>query len=174
MAPFDILLNSEIRAQFMARLGEVMEAAPCTIVTVVIDKVAFKKRVGNNSSPYDVALEFGLERVFLYLQSRGQVGRTTHVIFEGRGKNEDRDLELEFRRIMDNSDVKGMSETLEFLCASKKSNSSGLQIADMVARPIGVHWLRPTQPNRAWDILEPKLRRSPSGDINGRGYKVYP
>jgi hypothetical protein len=174
LPPFDILLNKETRSDFMARLDEVVDSAACCIVAVVIDKIAFKRRVGSDVNPYHIALEFGLERVFLELQSRGQRGQRTHVIFEGRGKREDRDLELEFRRIMDNTDMLGMPETLEFMCASKQANSSGLQLADMVARPIGLHWLKPNQPNRAWTTLEPKIRRSPRDAINGWGYKVYP
>lgn len=173
-APFEILLNRAVRTAFLERLNAIVDQAPFTIVAVVIDKERFKGRVGADVSPYGVALEFGLERVFLELQSRGQVRRRTHIVFEGRGRNEDRELELQFRRIMDNTTMVGMPETLEFLCADKKVNSAGLQIADMVARPIGLHWLRPDQPNRAWDALEPKIRRSMRGEISGWGYKVYP
>jgi hypothetical protein len=39
----------------------------------------------------------------------------------------------------------------------KKSNSSGLQLADLMARPIGLKVLRPMQDNRAFDVLRPKL-----------------
>jgi hypothetical protein len=172
--PFEILLNAEVRSAFLSRLSGIIEDAPCTIVAVVIDKERFRRRVADDVSPYHVALEFGLERVFLELQGKDQVGRTTHVIFEGRGKNEDKELELEFRRIMDRTRMVGMANTLEFLCADKKANSAGLQLADMVARPIGLHWLRPGQANRAWASLEPKIRRSPRGAIDGWGYKVYP
>lgn len=172
--PFDILLNQDVRKRFMGQFRRLMERADFTIVAVVIDKRRLKRRVGSDANPYHVALEFGLERVFFELQSRRQVGKTTHVIFEGRGKKEDRDLELEFRRIMDSTALDGMAQTLEFLCANKQANSSGLQLADMVARPIGTHWLYPDQPNRAWDTLEPKIRRSPEGIIERWGYKVYP
>jgi hypothetical protein len=39
----------------------------------------------------------------------------------------------------------------------KKANSSGLQLADLVARPVGVKYLRPQQENRAFDVLEQKF-----------------
>lgn len=142
-----------------------------------IRKEEFKSRRGGQTNPYDVALEFGLERVFLYLQGKGkgQLGRRTRVVFEGRGRKEDAALELAFRRIMDTTRISGMADTLEFLCAHKQANSSGLQIADMIARPIGIHDLRPDQPNHAWNLIEPKIRRDPrSGRINGWGLKVYP
>ena len=40
--------------------------------------------------------------------------------------------------------------------ASKKVNSTGLQFADLVARPIGMAFLRPEQLNRAYQILATK------------------
>ena len=75
---------------------------------------------------------------------------------------------------MDATKMTGMAETLVFRCAHKQANSSGLQLADMVARPIGIKTIRPEQPNRAWEILEPKLRRSWSGQVKGFGLKIYP
>jgi hypothetical protein len=56
----------------------------------------------------------------------------------------------------------------------KKCNAAGLQLADLVARPIGRKILDPAQANRAFDILAPKLRRSPAGEVRGWGLKVFP
>jgi hypothetical protein len=56
----------------------------------------------------------------------------------------------------------------------KRANSTGLQIADLVARPIGLSIVREGQPNRAYDLLQPKIRRSPSGKVSGWGLKVFP
>lgn len=75
---------------------------------------------------------------------------------------------------MDRTTIKGMPQTFEFLTALKKTNSTGLQLADMVARPIGLHVLKPSQSNRAVDIILTKLRRSPAGDPLGWGLKVLP
>lgn len=172
--PFDILLAAPRRAQFMEELSAIVTNAPMKIVAAVIDKAEFIDRRGRAENPYDVALEFGLERVFLELQSQQQVGRPTSIVFESRGRTEDRALELEFRRILDQTRLRGMASTLEFTCATKGANSSGLQLADMVARPIGVQVLRPSQANRAWDIIERKIRRGPGGQVHRFGLKVYP
>lgn len=172
--PFDILFNAAVRDAFMSRLDELVSQSKFGIVATVIRKLEFKAKVGIDVSPYNVALEYGLERVFLQLQDRNQVGRRTFVVFEGRGKREDAELELEFRRIMDSTKMRGMPQTLEFLCVSKQTNSSGLQLADLVARPIGIHDLRPQQPNHAWDIISTKLVRSRDGRLNGFGLKIYP
>lgn len=88
---------------------------------------------------------------------RGQHGKRVRVIFESRGKVEDAALELEFRRIMDTTRMRGMSDTLDFMIVSKQCNSAGLQIADMVARPIGFH-----------------VVRSSGGEMRGYGLKIYP
>jgi hypothetical protein len=62
----------------------------------------------------------------------------------------------------------------EIVFAGKKTNSAGLQLADLTARPIGRHVMDPGQPNRAWDIIERKLRRSPAGKVDGWGLKIFP
>lgn len=157
----------------MERLNSLILDAPFEIVASVIMKNGFKSHIRDGSNPYHVALEFGLERVYMHIQG-SQRGKKTHVIFESRGKKEDAALELEFRRIMDKTAMTGMADTLEFRCVSKAANSSGLQLADMVARPIGTHLLHPEQANRAWDLVEPKLRRSWRGQVRGYGLKVYP
>ena len=39
----------------------------------------------------------------------------------------------------------------------KAANATGLQLADLTARPIALNQLRPNQPNRAFDIIDPKV-----------------
>ena len=174
LAPFGLLLDAQVRADFMDRLTGVVQSAPFIVVASAIRKNEFKERRGTALNPYNVALEYGLERVFFQLQDRGQVGRKTAVIFESRGSNEDHQLELEFRRITDATKVNGMAQTLEFPIANKQVNSSRLQLADMVARPIALKIMRPKQPNRAWDMIEPKTAKSAQGVVTGYGLKVYP
>ncbi len=47
--------------------------------------------------------------------------------------------------------------------ADKRTNSAGLQLADLTARPVGRHLLLPAQSNRAWEIINSKFWRSPNG-----------
>lgn len=56
--------------------------------------------------------------------------------------------------------------------AAKALNHSGMQLADMVARPIGRHILDPAQPNRAYEIVRCKLWGAP--DANGLGLYLLP
>ena len=58
--------------------------------------------------------------------------------------------------------------------AEKGINSGGLQLADLVAHPIGQHVLKPDQPNRAYEIVDQKFRRSPDDRKEGWGLKIFP
>jgi hypothetical protein len=96
---FNILLNAETRAGFMARLNGIMEQLPCTIIAAAIDKHAHARRYVRPANPYEIALGFCMERLQRWLGERGQAQGRTHVIVECRGRTEDQKLELEFRRI---------------------------------------------------------------------------
>lgn len=172
--PFNILLNPKVRTAFLSELSGIIERASFTLVASCILKESFRDRWGTDGNPYHVAMQFGLERIFMELQQHGQRGKVTHVVFEQRGLREDRALELEFRRILDRSHLEGLGDSLDIVLASKQTNSAGLQLADMVARPIGRYLIAPQQNNRAYDIIEPKFRRTPGGKIEGWGLKVYP
>jgi hypothetical protein len=52
--------------------------------------------------------------------------------------------------------------------------STGLQLADPVAHPTGRHAINPTQPNHAFDVLEPKFWRGPGDRVQGFGLKTFP
>lgn len=165
---FSFLLVPANRNSFFPDLNALMEAAPMTLVAVVIRKDKLKSQYNNPGNPYHIALEYGLERVGKHLQNMGQLGKQTPLICEARGRKEDDSLELEFRRVA--TRVPGFD--IKFV--DKKANLPGLQLADLVARPIGRHVMNPSQENRAYSILEPKFRRSPAGQVNGYGLKVFP
>jgi len=50
----------------------------------------------------------------------------------------------------------------EIIIADKKVNCAGLQLADLMARPIGMHCLRPEQSNRAFEVIYEKLAIDPT------------
>ena len=114
-----------------------------------------------------------MERVFLELQGRGCAGGKTHILFERRGPKEDAEVELEFRRICSANATRYVLP-FEPILSHKTCNSSGLQLADLIARPIGRKIINPAQANRAYDIIQTKFRRSPTGVVKGWGLKVFP
>jgi hypothetical protein len=144
------------------------------LIASAIDKWRLKDQYDDPENPYHLALAFGLERIYYHLCNKeGCEDGTLHLVFEERGKREDDNLELESRRALDNNPT-GDRLPFDIIFSSKESNAAELQVADLVARPIGRHLLGPEQPNRAYDVIKEKFRRSPDGEIRGRGLKVFP
>lgn len=101
------------------------------------------------------------------------------MVVECRGKKEDNELELEFRRICDGANRQGIQLPFDIKFADKKVNSAGLQLADLMARPVGVRILHPEQENRAFEVLKRKFFCSGGREKVGEGFenwglKVYP
>lgn len=108
-------------------------------------------------NPYHLALKHCLETLFDLVKEKGQQKLVTHVIVEKRGAKEDDELELEFRRICDGDNKYQQDLPFSIRMAAKTSNSAGLQLADLVARPIGRYVLKPEQPNQAFGVLRRKF-----------------
>lgn len=155
--------NKALREQFLEKLTDLIAAAPFQVIASVIDKNQLKEKYVSPYNPYEVALLFCMERTLNYLRQQGESGKRISVLFESRGRREDEELELEFRRICDNRRNWGYKRPdfqqmcFEQMFVDKKSNSTGLQLADLVARPLALRHLRPDQPNRALQVLDGKL-----------------
>jgi len=169
---FRILRNPKIREPFLQQITDVVVDSPFTLVTTVIDKKELLGQYATPYSPYDIALLFCMERAYKFLMANGQEGKHTHIIVEARGRKEDTDLKAEFYDII--KAKKSWKKSFDIRFSSKQSNSSGLQLADLLAHPIARHVLKPDQPNQAYDALEEKFFKGPTGLINGNGLKVFP
>lgn len=171
---FSILLNADTRLRFIDTINQLIEDQPFTVIAAVIDKKRHIARYSDPANPYEIALTFCMERLQRWLTERNQARALTHVMVERRGAAEDNLLELEFRRIADGHNQVGSMPNLDIRFMDKKHNSTGLQFADLVAHPIGRHVIKPDQPNRAFDLIEPKFRRSSTGVTKGYGLKIFP
>lgn len=166
-------LSKEPREAFMGALTQVIVDTPMTVVAVVIDKRKHKEKYINPYNPYHIGIQFGLERVRHFLRLNGQHELLTHVVCEARGAREDADLELAFRRVCDGDNRSKKPFNFDIVICDKKANSEGLQLADLMARPIGLHVLRPDQQNRAYDVLAAKFF-NPGTVVVGNGLKIFP
>lgn len=171
--PFKILQNINIREPFFNDLNKIIEESNFLLFASVIAKNKFTKKYEYSENPYHIAMGFCLERIFLHLNSLGCKIGTTYFIFESRGKREDNDLELEFRRFCNKNATK-QKLPFDIIISDKKSNNSGLQLADLTARPIGRYILKPEQQNRAYEIIKTKFIKDPKGNISGWSLKVFP
>ncbi len=160
-------LSKQVRDDLITELTEIIKTNNFHIIAWDIEKKRHVKEYGKTSNLYYHAFESCLVQIFDLMSELGQSGMT-HIICESRGKEEDSGLELEFRRICDGKNIRRIQLPFDLIVLPKIANSEGLQLVDLVARPIGLHLLRPTQPNRAYEIIE-KKRISPSTkDLNNQ------
>jgi hypothetical protein len=164
---------------FVGQLHDIIEASNFILISCVIQKELLRKQGGLPPNPYHLALGFCLETLYQFLQEKNQDDTLTHVVVECRGKKEDNELELEFRRVCDGANRLDRRLPFQIIFADKKVDSPGLQLADLVARPIGLSVLRPDQENRAFEVLKKKFFCSGGRDKVGEGYegwglKIYP
>jgi hypothetical protein len=75
---YAFLQNAARRAEFMADVNGLMEAAPFTLFAAVIRKGDLSRAYAQPANPYTIALEFGLERLLEHLAGLGQAEHLTH------------------------------------------------------------------------------------------------
>lgn len=171
--------NRRQKEEFLEELTSIIDASNFILISCVIDKIGLRRQATTAGNPYHLALGFCLETLYELLQEKKQDDRTTHVVVECRGRKEDNELELEFRRICDGANRMNKNLPFDIIFADKKTNSAGLQLADLVARPIGLSILRPGQANRAFDVLKRKFfcsggRAAVGNGFENWGLKTYP
>lgn len=161
---WSILNKPDIREKFLTDVSKLMETSSFHIIASVIKKQnIMQSSSSNTANPYKLAMKFCMKTLNKWLLQNKQQQKIQHVHFEARGRKEDRMLESEFQRICNNELMSGNLATdftkinyyIRFL--DKKANTPGLQLADLVARPIGLHILRPDQKNRAFDVIKNKF-----------------
>lgn len=161
--PFQFSGNEGLRNSFLSELSEIIGNIPFIIVSVVIDKTKLKSQYNKPFNPYHLGLRFGLEKLNEVFLNKKQEGKEISLVFEKRGKKEDIDLEKEFFKICSENEQFGYKQVdyakviYKLVFADKKSNSTGLQIADLIARPIGLNYLDPLKSNRAYEVISSKI-----------------
>ena len=157
---FGILIDSHTRHSFMDDLSEAIRISSFKIFSTVIQKYELKTDMFPEN-PYSISLRVCLQQAFVFLKRRDQDNKLTHFIFEKRGAKEDAALELEFRRIVaGNNEIGRPLDGFQIHFSDKKTNSTGMQIADLTARPIALSVFRPLQQNRAYELIAPKVHHA--------------
>lgn len=116
-----------------------------------------------------------IERFYYILRDAGTTG---HIVAESRGA-QDADLEQAFADLMEHGSTYIRGEDLQsrihgITFRLKAENLLGLQIADMIAKPIS-HIAMGTENRPDCDVVREKLRRRPgSSEYFGYGLKLLP
>jgi len=137
---FSQLIDKDKEINFNESLLSIIRDSKYTVVTVVIDKNAHKKRYGEIAfHPYHYCLVALLERFCGFLHIYNMVG---DVLAESRGGQEDMQLKEAYRRayesgtnLRDASYFQQVLTSMEIKLKPKLANVSGLQLADLLAYP---------------------------------------
>lgn len=175
---FSIFRNRAEKEQFLGKLTNIIEQNNFVLASCVIEKSKLSK-TDSQLNPYHFALRHCLETLFDFISEKGQQEKETFVVVEKRGNKEDNELELEFLRICNGQNKFNKRLPFKLKMASKQINSAGLQLADLVARPIGRFILNPQQANRAFDVLKRKFycaggRQEVGKGFDQKGLKHFP
>lgn len=176
---FAFLSHLPTRTEFMDKLTSIMDASNFILMACVVDKARLNRTEGVSSNPYHIALDICMKALYEFLAEKGQAQLETHIVVECRGKKEDAELELEFRRICDGDTPGSRRLPFSIVFADKKTNLPGLQLADLVARPVGINYIRPEQANQAFEVLKDKFfcdggRAGVSKGYQNVGLQIYP
>jgi|SRR4051794_7402055 len=169
---FAFLQVTARRETFYRELNELMAQAIFQLIAIAIRKQSHKERYGKACrNPYELALEFGMERLKSYLDEVGQ--KQVTLLAEARGKNEDNALRLAFLQLLKQGsyyhDFKSIDFDLKFV--SKRANVLGHQIADLCAYPIARHVIDPKKSHRAFEVVRTKFIDRPGWR---HGFKIFP
>lgn len=174
---FSSLVDTRKRNAFYNDMDNLMKDIKFSIIAAAIEKDNLKTQYNNPDNPYYLCLQFILERAVMYL------GRSTEkMIFRIESRQTHNDEKLasvyeDFRnqdhKLFKKDELQAKLVDLSF--NQKLQNIVGMQIADLVAYPIGRWVLDKTQENKAFEIIEGKLHRNPrdSKYIN-YGLKIFP
>lgn len=174
LGPFVVLRDPAKKEQFLEEITSIVGRTPHEVLATVHDKRKLNRTSETIEHLYHQALRFGAER--LHARLSGETGYTghTHLICEARGAKEDAELAKAFKRVCAGDNASGVPLPFELVITDKRANSSGLQLADLIARPVGLHVLRPEQPNRAFEFIQQKLMRDPTGADTDWGLRCFP
>ncbi|MGL5253350.1 MAG: DUF3800 domain-containing protein [Moraxella sp.] len=176
---FNIFKSFEEKQAFLENLNLIMKESNFILIAHVIEKHKIKAEQIKELHAYHYSLKHCLETLYELMIEKSQQDKITFVAVESRGAKEDTELELEFLRICNGENRFNKVLPFKVKVVSKMTNSVGLQLVDLVARPIGRYVLQPTQPNRALDILKAKFyckggRKQVGMDFDQVGLRHFP
>lgn len=163
---FAKLINTEFRKEFYKALNAFLEETKFVLVSCTIKKSEHLEKYGTAAlDPYLLSFNVLIDEFIAELPN----GEKGTIIAEKRSENLDNQLDLAWLNLKINgtknvkgSDIKEKIESLTMV--PKSANEAGLQIADLVANPIGRYVLeiKKTEPGHEvnYNILEKKFRSS--------------
>lgn len=169
----------KIFCEFRESMFDLIHTYSEVVVATVMDKKeSFKKGyINNHYELYQNALYYCMERIHMWCNDNGISGPLVFVI-DSRKNNKQSDLDdnlfKAFKRALNTGTYffNGFPYFSETAFFSISESSAGLQLADYCAGSI-YHYL--TTGKDEWYLkLRGKIRKDPSGIVNGFGIKHFP
>lgn len=163
-----------------------LETAEFDVVACAVNRVEYRKFAAPDpldatlpDHMYLFAMDVLFERIALVLDGKLPGGKAS-VVVESRGPREDALLQYEFARLhLDGTSYIGDSFFRSRLCPgisflAKTQNCTGLQLADLVARPISEKVANPTGTPERWPEVRRKLCQGRETKHSILGLKIVP
>lgn len=174
---FSCLVDIKRRKAFYTDLDKLMQTTEFTIISAAIKKDNLKNKYSDPGNPYHLCLQFILERSIMYL---GRSGNKMIFRIESRQTHNDEKLAEVYEgfrnhdhQLFKKEEIQSKLVDLSF--NQKIQNIIGMQMADLVAYPIGRWVLNKSQENKAFDIIQDKIHKSPkNGQYINFGLKIFP
>jgi hypothetical protein len=173
---FEKMKDEKFRNKFYHKLNKLIHEIDFKIIACAIKKEKHFKKYGINAlDPYLLSLEFVVERFIFSLDSCKERGV---IVAESRNRQLDNQLELAWMNLK----IKGTKyiepsritdKIKDFKIISKSKRIGGLEIADLVASPIGRNIIGKKN-KEDFNIIKSKFRRNNQGHILGHGLVIFP
>lgn len=170
--PFQALAKPENASAFMDAVGQFFASSKVMLIAAAINKPKHKKAYVTPDHPYNMALQFCMERIYLELHNKLSPDDEVMFLFEKRGRKEDAILNGKFDEFAARNAC-GVHLPFRAAFAGKEENITGLQVADLAAYPIARFVETGNDKRKDFASIQPRIRRGPRG-IDGYGLKVFP
>jgi len=178
--------NTSVRQQLVSSLHKRLSSLNYSAVACVVHRPEYLAKYGSTSMDpslpknlYLMVLDFLMERIVMILEKQFN-GAKASVYAEARGPLEDALLQYEYVRLqIDGTSFISpswfryqLSPAITF--KTKKDNITGLQIADLIARPCGEKVLNPSSNPERWQECKDKLCKEIETAHSMLGMKIIP
>jgi hypothetical protein len=183
--PFGIS-DPQRRQALETSLDDILRRLPFIAFAGVIDKQQLARQYPTvhvddflPNSGYLMAVDFVVERFVHYLYY-GAADAYGLVVAESRGTREDAEVHAEFLRLLLEGTQWQSNSWFRYQLRSyvefykKGLNHSGLQVADLIARPIAEKVLNPHSDPKRWDAVAAKFYDGGVGRPHSYGLKIFP
>ena len=137
--PFKILIDNAEKIRFWDALSVHFQNTTATLISAVIDKQAHANQYRDPANPYQLCVQFVLERIQMMTKA------PTTIVFESRGKSEDKKV-----RAWAEATIVSRKCDFDVYFAKKQSKVAGLQIADLACQPIILSLIHISEPTRPY------------------------